>query len=173
MASVFGHSAAALGIFKIFPKRLHAKKVAILGIISSTIPDIDVMAYSFGIDSHHILGHRGLTHSLIFAVLWSILLVFLFHKSENRKKLFFIYYALSMASHGILDSMTNGGNGIAFLYPLTEERYFFPLRFIQVSPIGVSNFFSEWGLQVLLSEFLFIGGFCLLCVIVSKIFNRQ
>jgi inner membrane protein len=30
-----------------------------------------------------------------------------------------------MASHGVLDALTNGGHGIAFFSPFLNERYFF------------------------------------------------
>jgi inner membrane protein len=36
--------------------------------------------------------------------------------------------------------------------PFSNERYFFPWRPIEVSPIGVGSFFSEWGLRVIGSE---------------------
>jgi inner membrane protein len=48
--------------------------------------------------------------------------------------------------------MTNGGLGVAFFAPFQNDRYFFPWRPIQVSPIGVASFFSEWGLRVVRSE---------------------
>ena len=67
-----------------------------------------------------------------------------------------IYYFLATVSHGILDALTTGGNGITFFAPFSAERYFLPWRVIQVSPIGVGNFFSEWGLEVLKSEFFYI-----------------
>jgi inner membrane protein len=52
--------------------------------------------------------------------------------------------------------MTNGGLGIAFFCPLSNNRYFFPFRPIQVSPIGITSFFSEWGFRVLVSEAVWI-----------------
>jgi len=30
--------------------------------------------------------------------------------------------------HGLLDMITNGGKGVAFLWPFTSERFFFPAR---------------------------------------------
>lgn len=48
--------------------------------------------------------------------------------------------------------MTTGGSGIAFFWPFGNERYFMPLQVILVSPIGISRFFSERGVLVLLSE---------------------
>jgi len=55
-------------------------------------------------------------------------------------------------SHGIFDAMTTGGLGIAFFSPFSNVRYFFPWRPIRVSPIGISHFFSQWGVEVIRSE---------------------
>ena len=52
---------------------------------------------------------------------------------------------MATASHGVLDAMTDGGSGVAFLAPFDDTRYFLPWRPIPVSPIGVSRFFSGAG----------------------------
>ena len=52
--------------------------------------------------------------------------------------------------------MTDGGSGVAFISPFNNDRYFFPRRPIRVSPIGVSRFFTERGLEVLASELLWM-----------------
>jgi inner membrane protein len=53
--------------------------------------------------------------------------------------------------------MTTGGEGIALLAPWDLERYFLPWQVIKVSPIGIEKFFSEWGLRVIISEFIWVG----------------
>jgi flavin-binding protein dodecin len=63
-----------------------------------------------------------------------------------------LYLFLAMASHGLLDALTNGGLGIALFAPLENSRYFFPVTPIQVSPIGIRRFFRGGGLAVLASE---------------------
>lgn len=52
--------------------------------------------------------------------------------------------------------MTNGGRGIALLSPFSNQRYFLPWTPIEVSPLGVSGFFSQRGLAVMQSERLWI-----------------
>jgi inner membrane protein len=52
--------------------------------------------------------------------------------------------------------MTNGGLGVALFWPFSSGRIFLPFRPIQVSPIGVGNFFSEWGLWVIASELVWV-----------------
>ena len=63
---------------------------------------------------------------------------------------------LVVASHGVLDAMTNGGLGVAFFSPVDTERYFLPWRPILVSPIGAARFFSTWGLRIMANEILWI-----------------
>jgi inner membrane protein len=53
--------------------------------------------------------------------------------------------------------MTTGGLGVAFFSPFENSRYFLPYRPIKVSPMGFQKFFSEWGLEVIKSEIIWIG----------------
>ena len=75
MASVFGHSIVGLTIAKIIDNR-NNKWLLIAAIISTILPDIDVIAFNFGISYSHPLGHRGFTHSILFAFLWALYLLF-------------------------------------------------------------------------------------------------
>ena len=159
MASIFGHGILAFTISKVIDKQ-DLKLLMLLAIVSSILPDADVLAFSFGIPYEHMLGHRGFTHSIVFAILWALLLTFVFSKS--KRIIFFVVLFLSTVSHGILDAMTSGGEGVGFLIPFNSERYFFPFRGIKVSPIGIEKFLSEWGVQVVLSELKYIMIPCLL-----------
>ena len=40
--------------------------------------------------------------------------------------------------------------------PLSDERFFFPVRVIEVSPLSIRRVFSPAGVAVLLSEFLWV-----------------
>ena len=61
-----------------------------------------------------------------------------------------------MASHGLLDMLTNGGLGVALFWPFELTRHFAPLTPIAVSPIGLSDFISARGATVLWSEAIWI-----------------
>ena len=63
---------------------------------------------------------------------------------------------ISCASHGLLDALSSGGLGVAFLSPFSNHRYFLPWRPIAISPLDVDLFFSDWGLRVLRSEALWV-----------------
>jgi len=167
MASVFGHALVGGTISRVLDKS-QAKILLILAMISAVLPDIDVLAFKFGYAYEHWLGHRGFTHSILFAILWAAIFSLIFGKS--KKKIFFIVLFLATISHAILDAMTTGGLGVGFFIPFNDSRYFFPCRPIQVSPIGISKFFSEWGMRVILIELLWIG---IPCLVVLGINARQ
>ncbi len=165
MASIFGHGIVAYTISKLIDKK-ELTILLFLAILSSILPDLDIIAFKFGIPYAHPLGHRGFTHSILFALVWAILLGLLFGKT--RKLIFTVVIFLSTVSHGLLDALTTGGKGIGFFIPFDNSRYFFPNRVIQVSPLGIDKFFSEWGIRVILSELKYIAVPC--CIILITLF---
>ncbi|MGB1309168.1 MAG: metal-dependent hydrolase [Oceanihabitans sp.] len=162
MASVFGHGLLAYTTTKVIEYKANSLLI-LLAIGSAIIPDLDVLAFNFGVPYMHPLGHRGFTHSIVFAFVWSMLLAYFFGKS--KKQIYFIVLFVATISHGVLDALTTGGKGVGFFIPIENTRYFFPWRIIQVSPIGIEEFFSNWGLQVLLSELKYIAIPCLIILI--------
>jgi inner membrane protein len=87
-------------------------------------------------------GHRGFTHSIVFALLLAAVAALLL-RPERRA---FAFVFVCTLSHPLLDALTNGGRGVAFFSPFSNHRYFFPWRPIAVSPIGrfdVGVFLSE------------------------------
>jgi inner membrane protein len=174
MASVFGHAILAGAAGTALKKELRNPKVFLLGIVCSIFPDADILSFRFGIAYESFWGHRGITHSIFFGVLFGIVVMLCFHwkHSLRSKTILSVYYSLCTVSHGVLDGMTTGGRGVAFFSPFNTERYFLPFRKIQVSPIGASRFFSEWGVEVIRSEAFWIGFpslvFVLLVMIIRK-----
>jgi len=127
-----------------------------VALVSSALPDIDVIGFSFGVRYGDLLGHRGLTHSILFAAVVGVVAGTLLggtrtERAGNSALLFMV-----TASHGLLDAMTNGGLGVAFFSPFGTTRYFLPWRPILVSPIGLDRFFSARGLSVLMDEFVVV-----------------
>jgi inner membrane protein len=143
--------------------------------VCAMLPDADVIGFPLGIRYDDMLGHRGITHSFAFAAAVGLFAAFRYAGSAipfpGRLRLF-IYFAAITASHGLLDALTNGGRGIAFLAPFSNERFFFPWRPIQVSPIGV-GFFSLRGLNVLESELLWIVAPAALVALLAHLGSRK
>jgi inner membrane protein len=155
MPTIFSHALAATAAAQWWRGHLPARFWTWTA-VCAVLPDVDVIAFSFGIPYGDMFGHRGFTHSLFFAVVIGAVVTWrlshLLHLSHPSYRLaVFLWFTAVTASHGLLDALTNGGRGIAFLAPFSDHRYFFPWRPIQVSPIGV-GFFSPRGLRVLASE---------------------
>jgi inner membrane protein len=160
LASVFSHAVAAVGIGACFYKPEIPKRVWVAGAVCAMVPDLDVIGFRFGVHYGDFWGHRGFTHSLLFALVLTSLaaIAVVFRKDVlvvNRWPLT-VYLFIATASHGVLDAMTDGGLGVAFFSPFNNRRYFLPWRPIRVSPIGVSRFFSSRGFAVLESELIWI-----------------
>lgn len=158
MASVISHAVAAVAIGSVAgpphaPARLRAAAIA-----CAVIPDLDAIGFRLGVPYGSVFGHRGFTHSILFALLTAAAAMAVTARGvepdpENRVLL---TLGLAALSHGLLDAATNGGLGVAFFSPFSNHRYFFPMRPIEVSPIGIRPFFSGRGIEVLRSEALWI-----------------
>ena len=153
MASIFGHGIVGYTLVKVTNKQ-NLKWLVLAAIFSTILPDFDVIGFNFGIAYGSPLGHRGFTHSILFALLWALFLMF--SLGRNNKVVWFLVIFVSTLSHGVLDAMTSGGKGVGFFIPFNNNRFFFPFQDIRVSPIGIGKFISERGIQVILSEFKYI-----------------
>ena len=170
MASIFGHSAVGYTLTKLMDDK-NLKWLLLAAIISTILPDFDVISFKLGIPYIHPLGHRGFTHSILFALLWALLLMSTL--GRQNKTLWFLVIFLSTVSHGILDAMTTGGRGIGFFIPFNNDRFFFPFQVIRVSPLGFKKFFSEWGMQVIFSEIKYVLLPCLLILLFLYLFKKS
>ena len=171
MASIFGHALTAYTIGKVGNPKLSPLKLSLLLMFCAVIPDADVIMFSFGYSYMHPLGHRGFTHSILFAFLLAFVVRAIFYRnvpyfSKQGVVLFFLFL-LATLSHSLLDACTNGGRGVGFFIPFENSRHFFSWRPILVSPLGAGNFFSKWGWRVVQNEALFIGLPCLIILTVN------
>jgi inner membrane protein len=176
MASVFSHALAALDIGACFYQPCVPKRVWIAGALCSAIPDLDVIGFNLGIRYGDFWGHRGFTHSILFAALLaSLVLLLAFRQIVPGLSRFALwsYFFLATASHGLLDAMTDGGLGVAFFSPFNNARYFLPWRPIRVSPIGIPRFFSHRGLEVVQSELLWIWLPAALLIVSAWLIHRR
>lgn len=160
MASAFSHAIAAVAIGKASFIKQVDWKFWLLGAFCAVIPDADAAGFALGVPYESVWGHRGITHSFFFCALLAAEVNLICYKdikaNTGRWWALFAFFFLCTASHPILDAMTTGGLGVAFFAPFHNERYFFPFRPIKVSPIGIASFFSEWGIRVLKSEFMWV-----------------
>lgn len=170
MASAFGHALIAITLGSSIKKKLRSWKFWLIGIVCTILPDADVISFPLGIPYESFWGHRGFSHSLLFALLIGILVTILFFKTNFKRYttyLYIIYFSICTASHALLDSMTSGGLGVAFFSPWDNTRYFLPWRPIRVSPIGIEKFIGERARIVLESETIWIGIPCIAFILIT------
>jgi inner membrane protein len=150
-----GHVAVGLAFARLGAPRerwQRARLAVVLGALS-LLPDVDAIGFRLGVPYGAPWGHRGATHSLAFALIIAALAALskrYFRLSATRA---FLLALCCVASHGLLDALTDGGRGVALLWPFTNARYFAPWRPIPVAPIGL-RFLSPRGLYVALCELL-------------------
>lgn len=158
MPSAFSHAIASVALGRTYTARKLPLRFWVLSIGCALAPDFDVAFNHLGIGYGELLGHRGVTHSLLFAIVLSAAVLLLAFRRPisgiNRGALFF-YFFLVTISHAILDAMVDGTVGVAFFAPFSSTRYFLPWRPIVSSPIGMA-FFSSTGATVLMNEFIWV-----------------
>ncbi len=157
MPSVFSHAAVPLALTCIAGLRLIPPRLAVLAVACAALPDADVIGYHLGVSLGAPLGHRGITHSFAFAACVAAAgAALLARRLGARPAIVAAVLLASTASHGLLDTLTDGGHGVALLLPFSSERFFAPWRPIHVSPLDASRFFSERGLRIVASELRWI-----------------
>jgi len=114
-------------------------------------PDIDVVGFVRGVPYGAPWGHRGATHSLTFAAAGAFVVAVGARWRGRPFARTLAFASIVLASHGLLDTMTDGGLGIALLWPFRLTRFFAPWRPIVVAPIGL-DFFTPYGAVVAASE---------------------
>jgi len=175
--TIISHSLAAVVLGTCYPERKLPVRFWVLAALCATLPDADVFGFALGFRYDDMLGHRGLTHSLLFALILGFLIVILFFSRVKKLTkawwMLVAFFFIATASHGFLDALTDGGRGVAFFAPFHNERYFFPWRPIEVSPLGLGRFLSSRGLEVMLSEFVWIWIPCALLALAAYCFRKR
>ncbi|MDH4263813.1 MAG: metal-dependent hydrolase [Spirochaetia bacterium] len=174
MATIISHPSIALGFFPWFKIIRKSKLILFTGMFLTILPDLDVIAFRLGIPYEHMFGHRGFSHSLFFAGTFSVVVsALIFKKTKTGFLTIWIYLFVCMVSHGLIDALTNGGLGIAFFAPFSNERYFFPFHLIEVSPLNIKRFMDGRGLTVLKSELLLVWLPSFSILMTGYIFNNK
>ena len=159
MASAPTHVVATAAVAAFFYRPQVPWHLWFAGAVLAVAPDLDVIGFHLGVPYGHLLGHRGLSHSPVVAVAAGGLVAFLGYRhgagplTATRVWLFLF---LATTAHGVLDAFTNGGLGVAFLAPLSAERYFFPFRPLEVSPLSLRRFMAPVGMRILANEILWV-----------------
>lgn len=156
MPTVLSHVAIPLAVGVGLGTGVVPRRLMIAGVIASVLPDLDVIGLRMGIAYAHAFGHRGVSHSLLFAAVLAALACLSAPLLRSTRLAAAVFIGLCSASHGVLDMFTNGGLGVELWWPFSEERVFAASRVIEVSPLSLHRVFSGRGLAVLQSELLWV-----------------
>ncbi|MFT5072447.1 MAG: inner membrane protein [Litorivivens sp.] len=100
------------------------KKSLLIGAIAGTIPDMDVFLSPLFSDVAFLTIHRSVSHSIILAVLLSLMLGSIFHriykKRQSQPKWIFAFF-LAIMTHSLLDWCTTYGT--KFLSPFSSQLF--------------------------------------------------
>jgi inner membrane protein len=159
MPTALAHAVAALAIGACFYRPGVPRSLLLIGAVLASLPDLDVIGFELGVQYGDLLGHRGLTHSLAFAVALSAVAVWLRYPrgvGPMSARTAWAFLVLCTASHGILDAFTDDGLGTALLAPFDTTRYFWPVRPIAVAPIGFGGLMHPSMLRVIWTEIVWV-----------------
>lgn len=110
------------------------RKAMLYGAVAGMLPDVDTLLAPFEDGLSLLTNHRGLTHSLLFAVLASVVLAGLLVKRHRTQAVpisfgvALVFFLLCLVSHVLLDACTTYGT-LLFL-PLSHYRVAFNILFI-------------------------------------------
>ncbi len=121
MASALSHPAVPLAIVFAAGRDAVPRRLAIFACVASVLPDVDALGYWAGVPYDAPLGHRGFTHSLVFAAILAASAAVLARRLGATRRAAFLVVLLAAASHGVLDALTTGGMGVAFFSPVLER----------------------------------------------------
>jgi len=105
------------------------RRVITLAAICAVAPDLDLIGWPLGMSPYAPLGHRGLSHSIAFAVLLGGIAAMAFLSDVTRRERAAAAAALILATvtHSVLDALTTySPTGPAFWAPFSNHRYRFP-----------------------------------------------
>jgi len=151
MPSIFTHAAVPLALWCASERGRVSGRLLAAGVAAAMLPDADVLAFALHIPYADAFGHRGASHSLLFAGVLGLLALACARSLHAGRWQALVFVFASAVSHPLLDALTSGGLGVALWWPWSEHRLFAPWRPIRVSPFA-NNFFSARGLQTLVSE---------------------
>jgi inner membrane protein len=149
----------------------------VFAFLAPMLPDLDRLGQKYyGIPYQSCFGHRGAFHSIFvafFAAMFLLLIFKIFTRTQGFKlnKDCFWAFFLGISSHPMLDALTNGGLGVAVFWPLNCNRYFFPIRPLEVSPLNLDRFLDQ-GIFIMKNEFYYVWIPCLVILLLDYFFQR-
>ena len=150
-----GHVAVGMAAGRLYAGRgagaRRLLKATVAFSLVSVLPDADVIAFALRIPYQAPFGHRGASHSFAVALMLGLVALASARWLKLEPSKLALSVVLVAASHGVLDTFTDGGLGCALLWPFSKARFFSSFRPIPVAPIG-ARLWSARGLSVFGAE---------------------
>lgn len=169
MPALFTHCVVGLAAATAWGTGTKPRPQGLLAIsaLCAGLPDADIIGNRLGMPFGSMLGHRGFSHSFLFAAVLAAVVMFAWFRKERPFTglwwgLFGFLFAVT-ASHGVLDMLVHGAQGIPLLSPFDNTRFPFSWQPLMVSPVKLRELWSRWLLQVLWIEIprIWLPAFCL------------
>lgn len=138
------HALVPLAATLAFANRPIPWRLVVTAAFAAAAPDVDTaFRHIWHLSPASIYSHRGAAHSL-FVALTAGLIAAALHKPLGVRPLAAgVVISASMASHGILDMMTDGGLPVAYLWPLSSVRLFADWTPIHSGAVHRAHLFSQ------------------------------
>ncbi len=139
------HCAPALALAATLGHRRVPASLLLTGVVASVLPDVDMLNVWYGGARYGaLLGHRGLTHSIGFALGLGVLAALAARRCGWRAGIAFLFVAASTVSHPLLDLLTDRGIGTALFWPLSDHRITLPWRPLPLTHAGLFSTTRFW-----------------------------
>ena len=142
MPTPITHIIASIPMNSTVMRKTNTKKILFWSFVIAVIPDLDLIG---NVPINNIFGHRGFTHSLIFALLLTLLASVMFWREfKNDKSRFYLIslnFLLVAMMHPFLDAGTDRNYGVAFFSPWSNHRYSLPWAPINDKALGLWNYY--------------------------------
>lgn len=147
MASPWAHAIAGAAAGAFYRAPHHRRRVIALAAICAALPDLDLIGWALGVSPLAPLGHRGLTHSLPFAILLGTVVAAVLPAATRRDRAAAAAaLILATATHGLLDALTTyAPTGPALWAPFSNQRY----RFAWMPLTGAGGWRTDFGTEAL------------------------
>jgi inner membrane protein len=120
------------------------KKALFLGAFAQSAPDFDFIAHFWLEKSNDILSHRGITHSLLFVTLVTILLAEvskrIFPTRPNTRVRWWLLFGINLYAHIFIDSFNAYGTG--WFEPFSSARISFHVLFVADPFFSIAPFIA-------------------------------
>jgi inner membrane protein len=138
------HALLPIAVAVAVSRRPVSRRLISAAALAAALPDVDGLAKRFlHLSPLSVYAHRGAAHSLFIAIAAGAVAAILHRHLRVRPLTAGVAITTSMASHGLLDMMTDSGQPVAYLWPVSSARLFADWRPIHSNPVHLSHFISD------------------------------